>query len=47
MTADAKMTFVDNGYDMDLKMAMNQGGQVMNMTQKMQSRLVGPCTGKK
>jgi hypothetical protein len=47
MTADAKMTFVENGYDMDMKMAMNQGGQVMNMNQKMKSRLVGPCTGKK
>jgi hypothetical protein len=43
MTADAKMTFVSNGYDMDLKMAMNQGGQVMNMAQKIQSRHVGPC----
>ena len=43
MTADAKMTFVDNGYDMDMKMAMNQGGQVMNMNQKMQSRRVGDC----
>jgi hypothetical protein len=43
MTADANMTFIDNGYDMDLKMAMNQGGQVMNMTQKIQSRYKGPC----
>ena len=43
MTADARMTFVDNGYNMDMKMAMNQGGQVMNMTQKIQSRYTGPC----
>ena len=43
MTADAKMTFVSNGYDMDLKMNMNQGGQVMNMNQKIQSRRVGDC----
>lgn len=43
MTADTKMTFVDNGYNMDMKMAMNQGGQVMNMTQRMESRHVGPC----
>ena len=43
MKADAKMTFIANGYDMDMKMAMNQGGQVMNMTQKIQSRHVGPC----
>src|SRR6187401_2021027 len=47
MTGDVKMTFVPNGYDMDMKMAMNQGGQVMNVNQKMQSRNVGPCTGKK
>lgn len=47
MTGDVKMTFVPNGYDMDMKMAMNHGGQVMNMNQKMQSRHVGPCTGKK
>ena len=43
MTADAKMTFMDNGYDMDMKMAMNQGGQVMNMNQKIQSRRIGDC----
>ena len=43
MTGDVKMTFVPNGYDMDMKMAMNQGGQVMNMNQRMQSRRVGDC----
>jgi hypothetical protein len=44
MKADNKITFVPNGFDMDMKMQMNQGGQVMNMTQKMQGRLVGACT---
>jgi hypothetical protein len=43
MTADTRMTFTDNGYRMDMKMAMNQGGQVMNMTQKMEGRYLGPC----
>ena len=43
MKADNKITFVSNGFDMDMKMQMNQGGQVMNMNQKMQGRLVGPC----
>ena len=43
MTADNVVTFSDNGYKMDMKMAMNQGGQVMNMTQKMDSRYLGPC----
>lgn len=43
MKADNVITFRDNGYTMDMKMAMNQGGQVMNMTQKMESRYVGPC----
>jgi len=44
MKADNKITFVDNGFDMDMKMQMNRGGQVMNMNQKMQGRLKGPCT---
>ena len=43
MTGDVKMVFVPSGYDMDMKMAMSQGGQVMNMNQKMQSRHIGPC----
>jgi hypothetical protein len=43
MTADNKITFADNGYKMDMKATMNQGGQVMNMTQHMESRYVGPC----
>ena len=45
MTSDNRITFRDGGYDMDMKMAMDQGGRMMNMTQHMQGRLVGPCTG--
>lgn len=41
--ADNKMTFVGDGFNMESKMAMQQGGQVMNVTQKMQARYVGPC----
>jgi hypothetical protein len=44
MTADNTITFRGDGYTMDMKMAMSQGGQVMNMQQKMDSRYVGPCT---
>ena len=43
MKADSKITFVGDGFNMDVKMAMNQGGQVMNVTQKMTARYVGPC----
>ena len=43
MTADNKITFADNGFQMDMKMAMNQGGHVMNMNQRMESRYLGPC----
>lgn len=43
MRADVKMNFVDNGFNSEMKMSMNQGGQVMNMNQKMESRLLGPC----
>lgn len=44
MTADNKVTFRDNGYSMEMKTAMKQGGQVMNMSQKMEGRYLGPCT---
>ena len=44
MTADNTITFRGDGYTMDMKMAMTQGGQAMNMQQKMDSRYVGPCT---
>ena len=43
MTADVNMTFTDNGYRMDQKVAMNQGGQVMNMTNRIESKYIGPC----
>ena len=43
MTADVNMTFNDSGYRMDQKVAMNQGGQVMNMTHRIDSKYLGPC----
>ena len=43
MKGDAKITFMDNGFNSDVKMTMNQGGQVMNVSQKMEGRLVGAC----
>jgi hypothetical protein len=43
MKADNRITFSDNGFNMDMKMAMSQGGQTMNMTQKTNARYLGPC----
>jgi hypothetical protein len=43
MTVDSKVVFNDAGYRMDMKMAMKQGGQTMNMTQKMEARYLGAC----
>ena len=43
MTADNKITFTDGGYEMDMKMAMDQGGRMMNMSQHMVGRYIGPC----
>ena len=43
MTADNVITFRDGGYSMDMKMAMDQGGRPMNMTQHMEGRYLGPC----
>lgn len=43
MTADNHITFTSGGFNMDMKMAMNEGGHVMNMTQHMESRYLGPC----
>jgi Protein of unknown function (DUF3617) len=43
MTADNKITFTGDGFKMDMKMAMNQGGRVMNMNQHMESKYLGPC----
>jgi hypothetical protein len=44
MTADNKITFGGDGYKMDMKMAMNQGGHPVNMSQHMEAHYVGPCT---
>ena len=43
MTADNKITFTGEGFNMDMKMAMNQNGKVMNMTQHMEGKYLGPC----
>jgi hypothetical protein len=43
MKADNKITFVPNGFDMDMKMSMVRNGQPMNMTQHMEGRNLGPC----
>ncbi|MBL0140722.1 MAG: DUF3617 domain-containing protein [Betaproteobacteria bacterium] len=46
MTADTTITFVPEGFNMNMKMAMDQGGQKMNMAQKMEGRYLGPCPAK-
>ena len=43
MKADNKIQFRDNGFTMDMKMQMNQRGQMMNMTQHMEGKYIGPC----
>jgi hypothetical protein len=43
MNADTVITFRPDGYDMQMKMAMDQGGKVVNMSQKMQARYLGAC----
>ena len=43
MTADNTITFVPDGYKMVMKMAMDHGGQKMNMTQNMEAKYLGPC----
>lgn len=43
MTADTTVTFAGDNYKMDMKMNMNQGGQVMKMHQKMDGRYLGAC----
>ncbi len=42
MTADNKITFVPDGFNMAMKMAMDHGGQKMNMTQNMEGQLPRP-----
>lgn len=43
MRVDSRMTFADNGFTMDNDMQMTQGGQKMNMKQKIQARHIGAC----
>ena len=43
MTVDTTMTFAGDDFTMKQKMAMNQGGQVMNMNKTMTGRYTGPC----
>jgi hypothetical protein len=43
MTADNTITFVSDGFRMNMKMAMDQGGRRMNMTQNMEAKYLGPC----
>jgi len=43
MSAENKITFHGEGYTMDMKMAMDQGGRPMNMTQHITARYVGAC----
>jgi hypothetical protein len=44
MSMDNKITFRGDGYQMDMKMAMNQGGHPVNMTQHLDARYLGPCS---
>jgi hypothetical protein len=43
MTADNNITFTSDGYKLDTRMAMNQGGRALNMTQQVDTRYLGPC----
>jgi hypothetical protein len=43
MTTDNTITFGADSFKMDMRMTMNQGGQVMKMTQRAEARYVGPC----
>jgi hypothetical protein len=44
MRADNKIVFGGDSFVMDMKMAMNEGGQAMNMTQHLEAHYLGPCT---
>lgn len=46
MTADNRITFVPDGFNMAMNMTMDQGGRKMNMTQNMEGRYLGPCPAK-
>ena len=43
MKADNKITFVSDGYKMDMNMQMQMQGQTMNMKQHMEAKYLGPC----
>ena len=44
MTADNRITFKGDGYDMDMVLDMNEGGRPMHMKQHMQARYTGACS---
>jgi len=43
MSTDNKISFANDGFKMDMKMAMDHGGQVMNMNQHMEGKYMGAC----
>jgi hypothetical protein len=43
MVADNTITFTGDGYKMDMKMQMNERGQMMNMRQHAEAKYIGPC----
>ena len=43
MRAENVITFKGNDFSMDMKMQMNQRGQMMNMTQHMEGKYMGAC----
>ena len=44
MTADNTVTFDNDTFKTDMRMTMQQNGQVMKMNQKAEARYVGPCS---
>jgi hypothetical protein len=50
MTADNKITFRNDGYTMDMTMDMaeggSRGGSPMHMKQHVDSKYLGPCSGR-
>ena len=44
MTTDNKVTWTSTGYSMDMKMSMEQGGRMMNMSQHMEGKYLGACS---
>jgi hypothetical protein len=43
MHAENVINFKGDGFAMDMKMSMNQRGQMMNMTQHMEGKYLGAC----